>query len=446
MKIHRFEAENVKRVRAVTIEPNSSGLTIIGGRNKQGKTSVLDAIAWALGGEKYRPDAPAREGSVIPPTIKVTMSNGLVVERKGKNSDLTVTDPQGEKAGQKLLDAFVEKLALDLPRFMNMNDKEKANVLLKIIGVEDELAKLRLREKKQYDERTIVGRLAEQKTAAAKDLAFYPEAPKEPVSAMDLIQQQQAILARNGENQKHRENKKGLEDYKARTAQEIKDLEEKIEELRMRRSEKVLLFKTIEDNLEKASLTVAQLIDESTAEIEKSLLDIEAINIKVRSNLDKDKADEDAKEYVNQYNRLSADIETTRSEISDLLSGAKLPLPDLGINEANELTYGGHTWGDMSGAEQLRVATAIVRKLNPECGFVLIDRMEAFDPVELSTFGDWLEKEGLQAICTRVSTGNECSIIIEDGMVQGVEIGESPEKAQFLQPIEDQKIWKEGEF
>ena len=136
----------------------------------------------------------------------------------------------------------------------------------------------------------------------------------------------------------------------------------------------------------------------------------------------------------------------TRSEISDLLSGAKLPLPDLGINEANELTYGGHTWGDMSGAEQLRVATAIVRKLNPECGFVLIDRMEAFDPVELSTFGDWLEKEGLQAICTRVSTGNECSIIIEDGMVQGVEIGESPEKAQFLQPIEDQKIWKEGEF
>lgn len=45
-KINRLEIENVKRVKAAVIEPNQNGLTIIGGNNNQGKTSVLDAIAW----------------------------------------------------------------------------------------------------------------------------------------------------------------------------------------------------------------------------------------------------------------------------------------------------------------------------------------------------------------------------------------------------------------
>lgn len=50
MKINRLEIENVKRIKAVKLEPTANGLTIVGGNNNQGKTSVLDSIAWALGG------------------------------------------------------------------------------------------------------------------------------------------------------------------------------------------------------------------------------------------------------------------------------------------------------------------------------------------------------------------------------------------------------------
>jgi len=70
---------------------------------RQEKTSVLDAIAWALGGEKHRPSQAQRSGSTLPQAMKIIMDNGLVVERKGKNSDLKVTDPTGKKAGQTLL-------------------------------------------------------------------------------------------------------------------------------------------------------------------------------------------------------------------------------------------------------------------------------------------------------------------------------------------------------
>lgn len=97
MKISRLEIENTKRIKAVTLEPAENGLTVIGGRNNQGKTSVLDSIAWALGGDKYRPSAAKREGSVIPPYLHIEMDNGLIVERKGENGTLKVIDPSGRK-------------------------------------------------------------------------------------------------------------------------------------------------------------------------------------------------------------------------------------------------------------------------------------------------------------------------------------------------------------
>ena len=163
MKINRLEIENVKRIKAVRIEPTANGLTVIGGKNAQGKTSVLDAIAWALGGNKFRPSDPQRDESVIPPNIHIVMSNGLIVERKGKNSDLKVTDPAGGKGGQQLLDSFVEELALDLPKFMQASGKDKARTLLHIIGVEDQLSELEKKEKELYSERRFVGQTADQK-------------------------------------------------------------------------------------------------------------------------------------------------------------------------------------------------------------------------------------------------------------------------------------------
>ena len=130
VKIMALEAENVKRIKAVALTPSPTGLTIVGGNNNQGKTSVLDALAWALGGDRFRPDAAQRDGAVAPAHLKVRLSNGVVVERKGKNSTLTVTDPTGRHSGQQLLNAFIEPLALDLPRFMEASDKEKADILL----------------------------------------------------------------------------------------------------------------------------------------------------------------------------------------------------------------------------------------------------------------------------------------------------------------------------
>ena len=425
IKINKLEIENVKRIKAVKIEPTANGLTIVGGNNNQGKTSVLDSIAWALGGDRYRPSQAQRDGSTIPPTLHIVMSNGLVVERKGKNSSLKVTDPTGNKGGQQLLNEFVEQLALDLPKFMEASGSEKAQTLLRIIGVGDQLAVLDKQEKELYNRRLAIGQIADQKKKFADEQPYYPDAPKELVSPSELIRQQQEILARNGENQKKREQVEKYKNAVFFTRQSVDSMREQLEE-----EEKKL--KEAEENLRIAQMNAQDLQDESTAELEASIANIEEINHKVRANLDKDKAEEDALDYKNQYAELTEQINKTRQDKTDLLSSAELPLPELSVKDG-ELVYKGQQWDNMSGSDRLKVSTAIVRKLNPKCGFVLLDKLEQMDLQTLNEFGGWLEQEGLQAIATRVSTGGECSIIIEDGYVKG----EEPEPS---------KTWKEGTF
>lgn len=409
VKINKLEIENVKRVKAVTIEPTSNGLTILGGNNNQGKTSVLDAIAWALGGNKYKPSKPARDGSMNPPTLRLELSNGLIVERKGKNSDLKVTDPSGQKAGQQLLDSFVEELALNLPKFIESSSKDKANTLLQIIGVGEKLWELDRKEERLYNERRTIGQIADQKKKYAAEQPQYPEAPNELVSIADLIHEQQEILARNGENAKKRQNRENIVNSLHLSEARLKQLKEQL-------AQEEATHESLMSDYIAANKSIEDLVDESTDEIESSIANIEEINRKVRANLDKEKAEEEAKQYGSQYDKLTKEIQDVRDERTSLLDSADLPLPGLSV-EDGELVFEGQKWDNMSGSQQLRVATAIVRKLKPECGFVLLDKLEQMDIPTLNEFGKWLESEGLQAIATRVSSGEECQIIIEDGYV-----------------------------
>lgn len=406
-KINRLEIENVKRVKAAVIEPNQNGLTIIGGNNNQGKTSVLDAIAWALGGNKYKPSKPEREGSVTPPSLHITMNNGLIVERKGKNSSLKVIDPEGQKGGQQLLNSFVEELAIDLPKFMESTAKKKADILLQIIGVGEKLSELDNQEATLYNDRHMVGQIADQKLKYAKEQPHYPEAPKEMVSVTELIEQQQAILAKNGENQHKRENLTLIKNQYDQEETELIRLRQQLAEYESRHRQTA-------QNLEIAQKSALDLRDESTEELQKNIADIDEINRKVRANLDKEKAEMDAAEYKEKYEELTDKINSIREQRTALLNQAPLPLPGLSVQEG-ELIYKGQKWDNMSGSDQLKVSTAIVRKLKPECGFVLLDKLEQMDMITLQEFGAWLEQEGLQAIATRVSVGDECEIIIEDG-------------------------------
>ena len=403
MKITTLEMANVKRIKALRLVPTEKGLTIIGGKNGQGKTSVLDAIAYGLGGGKYRPTNLRREGAVGDTFIHIETDNGLVIDRKDGERSLRVRDEQGNSSGQKLLDRFISELAIDLPKFHNAPSKDKAKMLLHALGVDAEIAKLDADEKAKFDTRTVIGRQADQKEKAAKDMEWYEDAPAEPVSVKELIERQQAILARNGHRQ----------ECAARRDRNAKRLEEVMARMAELADERVTLVAEIEKD-EKAVAEAGAA--ESTAEIEASITDIEDTNRKVAVNAERARRIADADALRDQYDALTKEIEDVRKAKLKILEGAKMPLDGLTV-ENGELLLDGKAWDCMSGSQQLVVDCAIASRLNPECKFILLDKLEQFDLDTLAEFGKWLEAQDLQCIATRVSTNSdgECSIVISDG-------------------------------
>ena len=416
VRITSLELENVKKVKAVALEPAENGLTIIGGRNGAGKTSILDAIAWALGGDRFRPAAAKREGSVLDPVLRVTLSNGITVIRKGPKSALTVTDETGKRSGQQLLNEFVEALALDLPKFLNATDKERAGILLDILGIQDQLDALDREEKARYDTRLQTGRDRDQARHHANSLPWYDNAV--PVSVQALTERLREAQAINAENEEKR--------------RRVVSLRAQAEDLMNRISALKVQLEATEAGLERASEEAAGLEDRDTENILRQIQAADEINAKFRSNAARTEADQRAEVLAEQYDALTGEIEDIRARRAALLEGADMPLAGLSVADG-VLHYNGQPWSCMSSAEQMRAATAIVGRLKPECRFVLVDRLETMDTETLREFGAWAAERGLQVIGTRVSTGDECSVIIEDGTVR--------EEAPAPAPK-----WKEGTF
>jgi dsDNA-specific endonuclease/ATPase MutS2 len=167
-----------------------------------------------------------------------------------------------------------------------------------------------------------------------------------------------------------------------------------------------------------------KLVDVDTTEIEQSIANIETVNAKVRENQAWARAEEAANESTTEAENLSKKLEDLRKKRVDLLDGAPLPLDGLAVDSDGRMTYHGQVWSDMSSAEQLRVATAIAQATKPDCGFVLVDELEKFDSQQLAEFGAWATERGLQVIGTRVGTDDACTIIIEDGKVEGQDMAD----------------------
>lgn len=423
IKISALQVENTKRIETIEFELQENGLVSIGGKNGQGKTSVLDSICWTLGGERFRPSSPDNESGGKAHT-RIELSNGLVAERKGKNGSLKVTDPEGKKGGQQILDSLVEMLALDLPRFLHANDKQKAKTLLNILGVEEELQKLEEQENSLYKEREAHGKELDKARGYAEELPYYEDAPTEPVSTQELFNQRKAVQDKNAENQRIRDQVEKRKNEIQNEQQAADNCQTRIDELKAEierlENQKAGHQKAVEEkqaDLQSLEENAKSAIDQSTEDIDQQIQDAETTNEKVRANQEKLKARQRVEQLEEERKEYTRRINETRDKKLELLNGADMPLEGLSV-ENGELYYQGKAWDCMSSSDQLKVGTAIVQKLNPNCGFVLLDQLEKLDVDTLNEFAGWAEKQGLQIIGTRVSTGTENTLIIEDGKIK----------------------------
>ena len=392
VKINQLQIENLKKIKTFTLDLTKDSMTIVGGRNASGKTSCLDGIAWSLGGDKFRPTNPDNTETKLPAKTKLTLSNGLVVERAGKNGTLKVTDPKGMKGGQSLLNSFISTFALDLPSFLSATSTEKAKILYDLIGVEVELTTLEDQELFSYEARAASKKEIDRLKANFDHMPEH-DLPEKIGSATDIQAEIEAIQYANGRLTKSQE-------ALAKSIRELDRLKERISEVK---KDILLLENDIKDH---AILTVKPL--------QEKLRNVEAVQRQVQENAAKDLVRKSILLEQGVYDEFNNHLKETREKKKTLLDGVELPLPGLTVQNG-ALIYNGQLWDCMSGAEQLIVATAIVRQLQPECGFILVDKAEQFDLHQLHEFAKWAEEMDFQIIATRVSESDECTVVIEDG-------------------------------
>ncbi len=422
-KITGLKLENVKRIKLVEIQPAENGLTIIGGNNGEGKTSVLDGIAYALGGESFRPSALTNgDGNAY---IRVDIGD-YTVERKGKNAELRITDRNGMKGGQKMLNEIVGKFALDLSKFMNANDQEKTKLLLKMFPELETMLDEYKRESEQLrGKRTDINRDIVRMQAQYDMMPFHSDVPEAEIQVSDLIEQLNAESQKEKVLEEKRRNAEAISCNLKAMEEQYNSMTDTLESLRSQ-------IKTLEANIQANVTSAKQMLEQKRilaeeienapasrrAEITEQINHASAINDKILQNRNRKSALANLEALRKESETLTSNIDEIESRRKATLQKADLPLPELSITDEGELLYHNQKWDCMSGAERLKVATAICMEAKPECGFVLIDGLEAMDGKTLDDFSRFLAEKNMQGIGTIVGENERATIILEDGRVK----------------------------
>ena len=404
MRIIRLAAENIKRLKAVDIEPDGT-LQIITGRNGQGKTSVLDAIWLALGGGQASKDTPRpiRDGET---SASVTLDLGdLLITRtwdaeKGK-TELKVTAPDGAKyrSPQTLLDGLVGKLSFDPLAFTRLTAREQRQALLDLLDLDFAAAD---RERARlYDSRLETGR----------QMHAYGDLPKLPADAPTAESSGTLLVDRI--NMAH-EAADAIQ--KARAAIDscltrLEDIDQRIAGLQNEREATTASIaeweRRIDDMPEPEDITG----------LRAALAGLEARNAEARENARILAAREAQKALQAEYTELTRTINAIDQRKADALAAATMPVDGLGFDDQG-VTFNGVPFGQASSAEQIRVSLAMAMALNPTLRVIrildgsLLDKESLAEVRRMATEGGvqvWLESVG------DAETADPSAVVIEDG-------------------------------
>ena len=418
MKILKLQAENVKRIHAVEINPDGN-MVIIGGRNGQGKSSVLDSIMYAFAGKREICGKPLRDGT-DEGTVTVNLDNGLIAKRTFKadgSSKIEVYKEDGAKysSPQGMLDGLYSSLGFDPLAFIRLESRKQLETLRKIVGLD--FSELDAKRNGLYSQRTTVNRDVTNLKGQVSNMPWHEEVPESEVSIYELIEQLDKAKATNAENENSRRYVSSIESNVQQTQERIDDIDRQIETLKLQKAEMQESLKVDFDNLKEAKAEAANLQDIDTTQIEARIRNAEVVNQKVRENQAVKNAKARLAEAMKESENLTTEIEKVDNAKALLLTEAKFPVEGLMFNEDSVL-FNGVPFDQASSAEQLRVSAAMAAAMNPELRIMLIRDGSLLDDDSMQLLAEFAEQNDFQIWLEAVSTdAGKCSVILEDGRV-----------------------------
>ena len=442
MKILRFYAENVLKLKAVEIVPKDN-MVEIRGKNASGKSSILDSIVMALAGGKSIPEKPINKGAekgkivIELPMYKITRS----FTKDNSYLAIEAVDGSKVKSPQKFLDDLVGSISFDPLEFINKEGTEQRRVVLELIGVDvDALDK---EEKELRDQRTIIGRDVKSAKATLDSLTFDQEVGvAEEVSVTDIAGQMNADMefnvkwdALNTSNESRKEqakaNRQKIEEYKV----EIAKLE------------------TANDKLKtEYQTTLAELNAEpkrDISDVQSQIAVAEDKNRKIRSNKLYLEAKEKHADQTRLYDSKTSEIESVEKKRKEALEGAKMPVAGLTFDESG-LLYEGIPLAQASDGQKLMIGLQISMALNPTLRVLRIKDGSLLDNDNRAIIREIIKDQDFQLWMESVSDDKNVGIFIEDGGVVAID-GKAQAKPKEVKKIvamkeekKEEEVVKEG--
>lgn len=413
MKIIKLESENVKRVKAVEIKPDGA-IVRVTGKNANGKTSVLDSILYALGGEREIPSEPVRKGA-RKAHIRLDMGD-MVVERNitAKGSYLKVS-AKGKSVGspQKMIDSMVGRLSFDPLAFSREAPKKQAEVLRMLAGLD--LSEYDAKESAMMEERreaTIAGK----SLAARLDALDAPPAdlPEQPVDVGDIHQAMSEAAAKNSEIEVAERALATIDDDLARTRVQLKSAEETVARLRA----DVSRYEA--EGTEAAKRRAALGDKQDIAGMASQINEAHTINRAIEAAVQYRELAAEVEEAREALRRRNKAIESLREERASAIAAAKYPLDGLGISDEGEVMFNSLPLSQASLAEQLKISTAVAMALNPKLRVLRITDGSLLDSDSMRVIESLAKDNDYQVWIEQVDETGEVGFYIEDGSLVSV--------------------------
>lgn len=430
MKIVKLEAENVKRLRAVSIEPDGS-VVVVRGNNGQGKSSVLDSIAYALGGKSLQPAKVIRDGEKEA-IVRVEL-DGLTIERKWTSNDRSVLEVRaadGSKVSspQTMLDSLVGRLSFDPLAYLSMPPAKQLEALQKVVGLD--FRELDEQRKRAYDERTEVNRKVTHTKIQLEPLRDFSDT--EPVSLAELSDQVAALSSRRADEQAAAKKLKALVDDRRAAAHRVKAQETRLENLRRQLEQESAHLQELmleAERLERTDTSELQAVADHELEtieeletVKAKIKDAELINERARKVAERRRLEKVLSDHEGESFALTKQIEKIDAIKLSKVEAARFPVPGLSFGEAGVL-YNGQPFEQASQAEKLRVSLGMGLALNPTLKVLLIRDASLLDEKSLQLVAAQAAEAGAQ-VWLEVVGKNGIGIVIEDGEVEAVHLEE----------------------
>ncbi len=414
-KITKLTVDHVKRISAVEITPD--GHVIIGGRNKAGKSSVLDAIEYALGGKGTIPGKPIQTGSKSASvTLELGGTKSIRVTREFKEDGKTTLKVVGIDDGrpfaspQKMLDELYGSLTFDPVAFSRMKPADQAEALRSAAGVD--LTEIDAEILGYFEVRKDLNR--DLKRLFAQANVEGEEAPSDKVDVAGLAASRTELLEAKKSRGDVTQRIEIATDRGEACQREIDSIRSSLDDAigRMRDAKQ-----TRRDGMEE--LESHRLMESIDADIAATTKDIEAATV---SNAAYESAAthranrKELEAVTKQAAEADAAVTNARATKAIMLADLDIPVDGLALTD-NGVEINGVPFEQCSQSERLDLSTAIGMAANPELKVMLIRDGAYLDEESLVALCAKADAAGYQFWIERVGNDEHATVIIEDGTV-----------------------------